>query len=83
MTGKYLLLHTYLKNRYADTVVLTLAEIEDLLGFSLPDQARLRREWWTDTETASHSDSWILASRRAVPNLLAKTVVFERDASYA
>src|SRR3979490_2618339 len=48
MTGKYLLLYKYLENRYANTVVLTFAEIEDLLGFTLPDQARVQREWWTD-----------------------------------
>jgi hypothetical protein len=82
MAGKYLLLYTYLENRYANMVVLTFAEIEDLLGFALPDQARLHQEWWTDTETAvagpNYSDSWILANRTAMPNLLAQTVTFER-----
>ena len=82
MSGTYLLLYKYLENRYADTVVLTFAQIEDLLGFTLPDQARLHREWWTDAATKAagpnYSDSWILASRTAVPNLLAQTVVFER-----
>ena len=81
MSGKYLLLYKYLENRYANTVVLTFAEIEDLLGFALPDQARLRRDWWTDRNTsagADYRDSWILASRTAAPNLLARTVVFER-----
>ena len=82
MSGKYLLLYKYLENRYANTVVLTFAQIEDLLGFTLPDQARLHQEWWTDAETKvaepNYSDSWILASRTATPNLLAQTVVFER-----
>ena len=84
MAGQYLLLYRYLANRYANTVVLTFAEIEDLLGFALPDQARLNQEWWTDAATnvhgPSYSDSWILASRTAVPNLAARTVVFERAA---
>jgi hypothetical protein len=82
MSGRYLLLYKYLENRYANTVVLTFAEIEDLLGFALPDQARLHLEWWTDAELnvagPNYSDSWILASRTATPNLLARTVVFER-----
>ena len=82
MSGKYVLLYNYLENRYANTVVLTFAQIEDLLGFTLPEQARLHNEWWTDAKTAvkepHHSDSWILASRTATPNLLARTVVFER-----
>ena len=83
MSGQYLLLYRYLANRYANTVVLTFAEIEDLLGFALPDQARLHQEWWTDAATnvvgPNYSDSWILASRTAVPNLVARTVVFERS----
>lgn len=82
MSGRYLLLYQYLENRYANTVVLTFAEIEDLLGFTLPEQARLHRGWWTDAETSvadpNYSGSWLLASRTAVPNLLAQTVVFER-----
>jgi hypothetical protein len=84
MSGQYLLLYRYLENRYANTVVLTFAEIEDLLGFALPDQARLHQEWWTAAKTTmagpNHSDSWILASRTAVPNLMARTVVFARAA---
>jgi hypothetical protein len=82
MSGRYLSLYTYLENRYANTVVLTFAEIEDLLGFRLPDMARRREDWWTspdpDTPRPSYSDSWILASRTARPNLLALTVVFDR-----
>jgi hypothetical protein len=81
MVGKYVLLYKYLENRYANTVVLTFAEIEDLLGFALPEQARLQQEWWAgaDGHAAPHySDSWILASRTAVPNMSARTVVFER-----
>ena len=87
MAGKYVLLYKYLENRYANTVVLTFAEIEDLLGFALPEQARLQQEWWAGAEGAEdkvaqphYSDSWILASRTAVPNLSARTVVFERAA---
>ena len=84
MTGKYVLLYKYLENRYAGTVVLTFSEIEDLLGFSLPDQARLRQEWWTAAEAkaagSNYSDSWILARRTAKPNLVAQNVVFERGA---
>jgi hypothetical protein len=82
MSGEYLSLYKYLVNRYADTVVLTFAEIESLLGFTLPDLARVRREWWTsadpDAAPPGYSDAWIFASRTASPNLLARTVVFER-----
>jgi hypothetical protein len=69
-SGALQLLYQYLEGRYADTVVLTFADIEDLLGIALPAQARSQPQWWTD--------SWILTSRTAKPNLLAQTVSFER-----
>ena len=36
MPGTYQSLYEYLEHRYANTVVLTFAQIEDLLGFPLP-----------------------------------------------
>ena len=82
MSGTYLFLYKYLLYRYADTVVLTFRQIESLLGCALPDQARLNPQWWTNVEVTAagtnYSDSWLLASRIATPNLLAQTVVFER-----
>ena len=44
--GEYQFLYNYLRDRYANRVVLTFAEIEDLLGFALPEPARNQREWW-------------------------------------
>ena len=80
--GKYRWLYEYLEKRYANTVVLTFGQVEDLLGFSLPDLARTDQEWWTtaDNSTAEErcSDAWTLASRTAKPNLMAQTVTFER-----
>jgi hypothetical protein len=82
MSGKYLLLYKYLQDRYADTVVLTFGQIESLIGFALPDQARLSQQWWTNTKVTAgatdYADSWILARRVAAPNLLAQTVSFAR-----
>lgn len=79
---EYLSLHKYLDERYANTVVLTFAEIEDLLGFALPDVARVQQEWWATAGAGStpsaQSRSWTEASRTAKANLLAQTVVFER-----
>ena len=54
----------------------------DLLGFPLPDAARVDHEWWANNDPNDipppHSRSWTLASRKATPNLPAQTVVFER-----
>ncbi len=78
--GKCAGLHNYLVNRFADRVVLTFGQLEDLLGGALPDSARAHQEWWTnkDTGTSSCAEAWILAGRTAKPNLMARTVTFER-----
>lgn len=81
--GKYLALHRYLANRYADATVLTFQQIEDLLGFALPPVARTQPAWWLTTAAGSvdtPSYAWILAGRTATPNLQTKTVLFERAA---
>ena len=81
-SGKSAPLHRYLDDRYANAVVLTFAEIEDLAGFALPDLARLSNDWWTapdpDTTSSRFADSWIQANRTARPNLGARTVAFLR-----
>ena len=80
--GKYRSLYEYLEQRYAQTVVLTFAEIESLLGFALPDIARTDATWWTVADVSMLeprcSPAWTLASRTAKPNLVARTVIFER-----
>ena len=85
-TGEYRLLHKYLRDRYANRVVLTFGEIEDLLGFALPEPARLQREWWGDSDSvapqSAQSDAWTLASRTATVNLSAQSVVFERQTTF-
>jgi hypothetical protein len=80
---RYAPLHDYLENRFADSVVLTFGQLEDLIGGALPDIARVQYEWWTSTDgdaaKSSCSDAWILAGRTATPNLMARTVTFERQ----
>jgi hypothetical protein len=79
--GTYHLLHVYLRDRFANRVVLTFAEIEDLLGFHLPGAARLDAAWWdtgTNGVATPQSDAWILANRTATVNLPAQRVVFDR-----
>jgi hypothetical protein len=80
--GEYRLLFKYLRDRYANRVVLTFSEIEDLIGFSLPAPARVQREWWGTVDAAAphslQSNSWTLANRTATVNLSAQSVMFER-----
>jgi hypothetical protein len=78
----YLPLHKYLDGRYADTVVLTFVDIEALLGFALPELARLQPAWWATAEAddtpSPQSGAWFHARRTARPNLPARIVTFER-----
>jgi hypothetical protein len=83
--GIYGPLYQYLEHRYADTVVLTFRQMEDLLGFALPAPARTDSAWWTyrdgeGAESPHHSEAWRLAHRAAKPNLPAGNVLFERIA---
>ncbi len=87
ISGRYGLLYTFLESRYADMVVLTFGQIEDILGFALPASSRTQPEWWTATDAPAgssgtaetgQSDAWRLAGRTAQPNLGARTVTFER-----
>ena len=84
VAGIYGPLYQYLEHRYADLVVLTFGQIEDLLGFALPAPARTDSEWWTNSAEATasphHSEAWVSAHRTAKPNLPAGNVAFERIA---
>ena len=81
-SGAYAALQKYLTARYADAVVMTFMEIEDLVGFALPDPARLDPAWWgasaAGATPSAQWQAWTLAKRRATPNLPASTVLFER-----
>lgn len=78
-------LHKYLDGRYADTVVLTFSEVEDLIGVPLPDAARSDAGWWDngagDSHDSTQSASWTRANRTAKPNMSAKIVVFDRTSA--
>ena len=80
--GEYQSLYKYLRDRYANRVVLTFSEIEDLLGFSLPPHARLEYSWWVGAlpvaRRSAQSNAWTLAGRTAVVSLAAQNVVFDR-----
>ena len=82
MPGKYEKLYRYLQDRFANVVVLTFAQVEDLLGFPLPALARADSAWWANPDPndtpSSHARSWTLATRTATPNMRAQTVTFER-----
>ena len=58
MSQAYLCLHKYLVERYSGVVVLTFAQMEDLLGSPLPGPARKDPGWWNsdDDRNFGHSN---------------------------
>jgi hypothetical protein len=80
VSGEYRPLTTYLEHQHSARVVLSFIDLEALLGFPLPAVARSDGRWWagTDMNDDHHAESWAAADRRATPNLLARTVAFER-----
>lgn len=81
--GEYRLLYKYLRDRFSDRFVLTFGQIEDLLGFQLPAEAWVQREWWdtapSGEKRSPQSDAWTLAHRTATVNLSAQYATFERE----
>ncbi len=82
MGGEYQALHKYLHDRFADRIVLTFSEIEDIVGFRLPADAREQQGWWVgDDATQAPSavaDAWTQAGRTATVNMVSQSVAFER-----
>lgn len=73
-------LHKYLAGRFADSLVLTFAQIGDLLGHPLPASALTEADWWVTqgTTLSPQSAAWVCANRSALANLRARTVRFDR-----
>jgi hypothetical protein len=80
--GDYRPLFKYLNGRFADSIVLTFGQIEDLLGHALPGSALSEPAWWTGADAGQvgslQSSSWSQAHRTAKANLVARTVMFDR-----
>jgi hypothetical protein len=74
-------LYHYLEHRLASFVVLSLEQIESLLGFTLPEVARTDPAWWTagGLDVDKHTAAWVRAGRVATPHLLTRTVAFQRS----
>ncbi|GLP88066.1 hypothetical protein [Tritonibacter mobilis] len=81
--AKYDALGKFLNDKDVDELHLTFAEIERILGFSLPDSARKFPAWWAnDASAGRHASSWLLAGARTERlNLTAETVSFCKNAA--
>ena len=81
--GKYAPLYRHLLSaRREPEWRTTFGEIEAILGFRLPDSARLYRPWWSNSESGSghsHALAWQAAGwRTRAVDIEAETLVFAR-----
>lgn len=80
--GKCAPLYRYLRARSGRQWRVSFADVEAVLGFALPESARLRRSWWSNRRSSrryAHSLAWQLAGwRTAAVDLEHESLVFER-----
>lgn len=80
-TRKYEALTRYLRFRaaFTDTVRLTFAKIDGIIGDNLPIEAYRSEEWWKNTYNTAHAKAWLDAGwETAEINLKEAYVVFRK-----
>ena len=82
--GKYAPLYEHLRAIKKREWRATFADVEKVLGFELPDSARIHRPWWANQGESgghSHALAWQMAGwKTAQVHLGDETLVFVRDA---
>lgn len=80
---KYYPLYEFLRQSGQDEVLLSFAQVEDLLGRPLPATARTQRGWWSNRSTAmAQSMAWMDAGYHvAQVDLGAEQVIFRKPAA--
>lgn len=80
--GKYAPLHHHLEALKSDEWRTTFGEIENILGFNLPDSARIHRPWWANQGERgghSHALAWEMAGwKTSQVDMPDETLVFVR-----
>jgi DNA-binding transcriptional regulator YiaG len=78
--SKYYPLFKHLQHCKQAVVTLTFAEIETLMGCSLPESARKKKNWWSnrDSPSALQAISWVSAGYQVeTVDLTQQTVTFK------
>ena len=81
--GKYAPLYRHLKKLRSKEWRATFEEIEEILGFSLPDSARIHSPWWANQGVRgghSHALSWEMAGWKSLQiNMVEEKLAFVRN----
>jgi hypothetical protein len=54
--GKYEPLTRYLERAHSDSIDVDFSQVEDILGFPLPQSAYRHQAWWANQADGSHTD---------------------------
>jgi len=77
-SGKYQQLYRYLTAEEADSLTLSMKQLEVILQFSLPESAYVHRPWWANTLSHSHAKSWLMAGWEVSSVSLGERVLFKK-----
>ena len=79
-TGKYQRLYSYLCSLPDREWKVSFADIETVLGFDLPESARLYRPWWSNQiDGHSQATAWMAAGwETAEVDVRGETLLFRR-----
>lgn len=78
--GKYLKLGEFLSSQNTSSITLTMKEIEQILGFTLPNSSNKYTAWWSNEQEGSHTQakSWMQFGWKVDKLEIGKEVTFIR-----
>ncbi len=80
VSAKYRGLAEYLLSTNETRVTLSYSQIEEILGFALPDTARkFKQSYWANTETHSYASSWMAVGYKTRVDVDSDTVTFIKN----
>ena len=80
VSAKYRGLTEYLLQSNQTIVTLSYSQLEDILGFPLPETARkFKQSYWANTETHSYASSWLAVGYKTRVNADSNSVTFIRN----
>lgn len=80
VSAKYRGLAEYLLSSNEIKVTLSYSQIEEILGFALPDTARkFKQSYWANTETHSYASSWMAVGYKTRVEVDSDTVTFIKN----
>lgn len=80
ISAKYRGLAEYLLSSRATRITLSYSQIEEILGFELPNTARnFKQSYWANTETHSYASSWMAVGYKARVDVVNDKVTFIKN----